>query len=64
MIKFLVFLFLGIYLLRSILRGVIHYFVKNILQQQSQPSQEQTSKKKQRPDSKNVGEYIDYEEID
>lgn len=64
MIKFLVFLFLGIYLLRSILRGVIHYFIKNISQQQSQSFQEDTPKKKKGPDSKNVGEYIDYEEID
>lgn len=64
MIKFLLFLLLGLHLIRSIFVGFIQFFLKSNGQKRTPESAPPQSNTKKEPNFKNVGEYIDYEEID
>lgn len=64
MIKFFLFLLLGVYIIRTLFTGLFRYFIRNLSQQQKASPKPSNENPKKGPDSKNVGEYIEYEEID
>ena len=64
MIKFLIFLLFGLYLVRTFLIGFVRFFIAAFAPPKKSKPSETSTVKKEGPNSKNIGEYIDYEEID
>jgi|TARA_X000000368_G_scaffold152440_1_gene120118 hypothetical protein len=66
MIKIFLFIILGYYILKFVfpflLRYIISRLTRNVQKEFGKRSSEDT--KKNKPKSSNIGEYVDYEEID
>ena len=64
-LKILLFIFGGVYLLRLISPFLFKLLISSILKKYNQTPQNETKKeKKKKTSSDTIGEYIDYEEVD
>ena len=61
-IKFLFLLFLGLYIFRSLMLGLLRLFFNSVTPQKKKSDRNAVNK--QKIDSSSVGEYVDYEEVD
>jgi hypothetical protein len=67
MIKIFLFIILGYYLLRLLSPFLLRFFISRItknVEKEFKKNNKENNKDQNKPKSSNMGEYIDYEEID